>query len=259
MAVGCCGLAAIVGMAVPAAIWSVLPEGMRWAWADSDEDVLMTERMEETFEVGSAPELEVNQLAGSVVIRAGEEGTIRVVATKQARGREALDAITIRWIGQDSRVEVRTSFPALGNSTDTWVPLEITVPRDTKIDVSVGAGGVHVIGVQGALRIEEGAGGIQVSGASGPVRLSAGSGGIRYEGRPEGECRFLSAAGGIGLLIQRDADVTVDLGATLGDVQSKFPVRGTVQRRVVRGTVGSGGPARITARAGIGGVDLLRQ
>jgi hypothetical protein len=223
----------------------------------SDEQ--MTERMEETFPVGSAPELEVSQFAGAVIVRAGADGTIRVVATKQARGQDALDAISVRMSGEGSRVEIRTSFPAFRASRDATVRLEITVPADASVSVTSGAGSVEVSGVQGAIEIEEGAGGIDVRGAAGPVRLSAGAGGINYEGRPEGTCRFQASVGGITLRIPADADVTVELTAGLGGVHSAIPVKGTVTRRSVVGTIGTGGDARITADARIGGIDLLWQ
>jgi len=61
------------------------------------------------------------------------------------------------------------------------------------------------------------------------------------------------------LRLPADANVTVDLSAGLGGVNSALPVDGTVTRRSVRGTIGTGDEASLTATAGIGGVDLVRQ
>ena len=257
--IGCCALAAVGAITVPAIARGVRSDGLSWWFEVESPGQEMTERVEQTFEVGSAPKLEINSFAGATTIRAGDDDTIRVVATKHAKGSRNLDAIVVEMTEEGDRVVVRTSHPLLNNASNLRVDLEITVPADTDLDVKLGAGSVQVRDVLGAQQIEAGAGGIEIRGAAGPVSTKAGAGGIDYAGRPAGVCSFQAGAGGIVLRLPADANVTVDLSAGLGGVNSALPVDGTVTRRSVRGTIGTGDEASLTATAGIGGVDLVRQ
>jgi hypothetical protein len=219
----------------------------------------VTERIEQTFEVGSAPTLEIDSIAGATIIRPGSDGTIQVRATKRATGQRNLDAIVVELTQEGDRVQIRTRHPVPQSSGNQRVDLEITVPASTDLDLKLGAGSVEVRDLLGAQHIEAGAGGITIRGAAGPVSATAVAGGIDYEGRPAGTCRFEAGVGGIVLRLPADANVTVDLSAGLGGVMTALPVRGTVTRRSVRGTIGTGDQASLTATAGFGGVDLLRK
>jgi len=215
------------------------------------------EQVEQTFEVGSAATLEIDSFAGATIIRAGSDGTIHVRATKRARGQANLDAIVVELTQEGDRVQIQTRHPVPQSSGNQRVDLEITVPANTDLDLKLGAGGVDVRDLLGAQHIEAGAGGITIRGAAGPVSATAGAGGIDYEGRPAGTCRFGAGVGGIVLRLPADANVTVHLSAGLGGVKTTLPVRGTVTRRSVHGTIGTGEQASLTATAGLGTVDLL--
>lgn len=258
--VSCCALAAIGAVGVPAILRSAFPEGVRWPLIEVNlPEGEQTERIEKSFEVGSEPSVSIENFAGAVVIGAGEEGTIRVVATKRAEGTSNLDAIVVEMTAEGSRLEIRTSHPSVSNIHNMSVKLEITVPAGTDLTLRTGAGSVEVSGVQGSLRVEAGAGSIEIRDAAGPVSLSAGAGSIDYEGSPAGACQFHAGAGSIVLRLPADASVTVDLSAGLGGVHSELPVSGSVTKRSVRGTIGEGDQASITAGAGVGSIDLLRK
>lgn len=260
--IGCC--TAAVGAVTVRAVARGIGLGdvrLRPFWEDlPDPDVPeVSEQVEQTFEVGSAPTLDIDSFAGATIIRAGSDGTIHVRATKRARGQRKLDAIAVELTQEGDRVQIRTRHPVLQSSGNQAVDLEITVPAHTDLDLKQGAGGVEVHDLLGAQHIEAAAGGITIRGAAGPVSATAGAGGIDYEGRPAGTCRFQAGVGGIVLRLPADANVTVDLSAGLGGVRTTLPVSGTVTRRSVRGTIGTGDQASLTASAGLGSVDLLRK
>ena len=258
--VGCCALAAVAAVAVPAIARGTGLGGVRlrpfWTGLPGRE---ATERIEQTFEVGSAPRLEIDSFAGATTIRAGSDGIIHVLAIKRAGGQSNLDAIVVELAQAGDQVQIRTSHSGLHSSGNQRVDLEITVPANTDLGLRLQAGSVEVRDLLGAQHIQAMAGGITIRGAAGPVSATASVGGIDYEGRPAGTCRFEAEVGGIVLRLPADVSVTVDLSAELGGVKTTLPVDGTVTPRSVRGRIGAGGQASLTARAGIGGVELLRQ
>jgi DUF4097 and DUF4098 domain-containing protein YvlB len=258
----CCLVAAAGAIGVPVFVRSLIPESVNWSWPHEPVELPgleLSERMEESFEVGSAPSLSIDSFAGGVTIRVGDEGTVRVVATKKATSRSRLDAIEVEMSAGASEVKITTRHPSLSSVSNLSVDLEITVPADTSVDLETGAGAIDVRGVRGALNIEAGAGGVEIRDAAGPVRVAVGAGGIDYDGDPSGECTFRAGAGGITLRIPADASLEVDLSAGLGGVRSDLRVSGTVTRRSVHGTIGTGSQGSIMATAGVGGIELVRR
>jgi len=253
--VGCCALALFGAVGVPALVrW--FPENVRRMELHG-LDGEITEQMEETFEVGSSPKVVVSSFAGSVQVRAGAEGEVKVVATKYADQGGDLDDIELEMQAQGARVEI-TARPR-HTTGNRWVEFVITVPAETDLDLRTGAGAVEVRGIRGDLEADAGAGGIEIKGAEGPARLVAGAGGIDYEGRPTGQSTFRVGAGGITLRLPPDADVQVDLSAGLGGVSSQLLVTGRVTRHAIHGTIGTGEKGSVSATAGVGGIDLVRK
>jgi hypothetical protein len=215
---------------------------------------LQRERVEEIFEAGATPNLEVNNFAGAITIRASEGDTIRVVATKRASSQSRLDRITVDMQARGDGVVIRTrkNFDT-GNAS---VDLEVTVPADSQVRVDTGAGEVDVRGVTGQIEIHSGAGTVDVRDAQGPVRVGLGAGEIRYEGRPSGNCRFETGVGEIILRLPEGPDVDIDVGTGLGSVDVDFDVDGSVAPRHVNGIIGDGSQGSIFAHTGAGSVSV---
>jgi DUF4097 and DUF4098 domain-containing protein YvlB len=261
----CCCIAAI---AAAAAGWFAISPVRVGGLAGSE-----SERYEQSFDVGSAPKLTVDNFAGSVTVRAGGEGQIQVAVTKKASGRTSLDQISVEMNPQDGGLLIRTTKPNL--STNVSVQLEITAPANTQLDLHTGAGSIDAHGftsdaqvnsgagsltiqdLSGSLDAHTGAGSIDVIGATGLVRLDTGAGSISYQGTPQGDCRFESGTGSIQLTLPADLEATVDLGTGVGTVDVGFVVDGQVTKREVRGTIGRGDQARIYAHTGTGSIDVI--
>jgi len=229
-------------------------------------------RVEQTFDVGDAPSLEIDNFAGNVTVRAGESGTIRVVATKKGSGTARLEQIRVTMTERDGGVKIETRNPSsFGNAS---VQIEITAPADADVDLHTGAGSVDVRGFTGRVEADSGAGKIdirdvtgeivaksnagsmEVRGAIGPVRLDSGAGSITYQGTPQGDCRFESGAGSITLVLPAAPDVEVDLDTGMGSIDVGCDVEGRITRKEVEGVIGSGDQGKIVAVSGVGSIDL---
>ena len=214
---------------------------------------LNRERVEQTFEVGDAPTLQIDNFAGEITVGPSEDGTVRVVATKKASSQSRLDRIEVSMTEQDGRVVVKTRNPSLQNVS---VDLEIAAPVGSRVNVNTGAGTVCVRDIAGPIDIHSGAGTVDVRGAQGSARVALGAGQIVYEGAPSGDCRFDTGAGEIILRLPEDPDVRLDLSTGLGAVSVDFSVDGRVSVRSVEGTIGDGSQGMIYARTGVGGISV---
>lgn len=229
------------------------------------------DRVEQTFEVGAAPKLEIESFAGRVTVRAGEDGTVRVVATKRAAGRAHVEQIVVEMEEHDDGVTITVSKPlAVSNAS---VDLEITAPADTELDLQTGAGDVTVDGLAGAAAVDTGAGNVRidgpgrrkvhtgagnvsVQGAAAEVDLSTGAGNLDYDGSPVGMCQFETGAGNIRLKVPDGLSAEVDLTTGIGEVTTNLEVAGQVSKREVHGRVGGGAGAQIEAHTGVGNISL---
>ena len=212
------------------------------------------DQVEETFQVGESPYLEIRNFAGTIDIRPGEENVIHVVAAKGASGTSALDRISISMGEQGDRVVVRTKKSS--NLGTAHVNLEITAPPGTEVDADTGAGTIKLRDMTGTIRANSGAGTIEVRGAAGPVRLVTGAGSIQYQGTPAGNCSFLSGAGEIRLRLPASPNVRVDLNTGLGTIDVGYHVDGVTSPRDVRGVIGDGSQASIYANTGLGSISV---
>ncbi len=119
-----------------------------------------SEELQESFAVGDAPMLIVDNFAGDVVVRTGESGAMRVVAIKRAAREKDLDRIEVEMKEQDGGLEIITDPPSGWKSAS--VDLEITVPTSTHVDLHTDAGDVIVRGLEGDVRADSSAGDIDL-------------------------------------------------------------------------------------------------
>jgi hypothetical protein len=226
-----------------------------WDWDLGRE----TERIEESFDVGATPRLEIDSFAGNVTVRAGEANTIRVVATKKASNRSNLDRIEIDWHEQDDGLRIETSH-SRRTASNMSVELEITAPAGSRLELDSGAGNIQVEDIAGEMDVHTGAGNVDVQRAEGRVSLDTGAGNITYDGTPQGNCRVETGAGNITLKLPAEVDVEVELDTGIGNVDvSGFDVDGEVSRGEVDGIIGSDPQSRIEAHTGAGNIDLVRR
>jgi DUF4097 and DUF4098 domain-containing protein YvlB len=216
----------------------------------------VTERTEQTFNVGDAPTLGVETFAGNVTVRRGESGQVRIVLTKRAANSNRLEAIDIDIEERDDEVRIQASKPS-GLTSNVSVSVEMYVPADAELDLETGAGNVRVNGVDGEIAAHTGAGNVTAEGATGPVALDTGAGNVRYEGEPMDRCTFKTGTGNITLVLPGDVDAEVELDTGIGNIDlGGFNVAGDVSRTEVEGRLGTGEDATIRAETGAGNINL---
>ncbi len=212
------------------------------------------EQVEQVFEAGKDPYLDIINFAGEITIRAGEGDTIRIVATKWTSRSSLLDRIYVDMTEDRGQITVRTrKADNLGNA---HVELEIIAPPGTELSLRTGAGNIEVRGISNSIDARTGAGNIDVVGARGSVRLVTGAGEVRYEGKPVGRCSFECGAGDIRLRLPADPDVRVDLGVGMGSIDVGYYVDGSSSTRSVTGVIGDGSQATIYAHSGVGSISV---
>ena len=212
------------------------------------------EQVEESFQVGNRPYLEIRNFAGTVSVRPGTDNLIYVVASKGASSTSALGRITVSMSQEGDRVIIRTKKS--NNLGTAHVDLEITAPPGTEVDADTGAGTIKLRDMTGTIRANSGAGTIELTGAAGPVRLGTGAGSIQYQGSPVGHCSFQSGAGEIRLRLPASPDVRVNLNTGLGTIDVGYDVDGRTSPRDVQGVIGDGSQASIYANTGLGSISV---
>lgn len=233
-------------------------------------------RVERTFAVSDAPRLTVENFAGAVSVRAGESGVIRVVAIKTAPRARNLDWIEMGISESHSGLAIRPS-----KRLNTSIRLEITTPADTHAELGTLFGNVDVRGLSGKVNVGNVIGSVMIADvigeiyagsavapfidvhrATGPVHLSAGTGGLHYEGTPRGKCSFRAGSGRITLVLPADLNAEVDLKTGGGSIDAEFDVDAQIiegEVRELKGAIGSGDQAKITALLGGGDIHLVQR
>lgn len=135
-----------------------------------------TARTEQVFRAGTAPELRLDNFAGTVLVRAAEGDEIQVIATTSVARAGDLHRVEIAFDHQGSSLVIETRKPA--TLMNAYVAFEITVPPGTRAHLHTGSGGVEVEGIQGGLVVDTGSGSIDAGALRGEIDLHSGSGSI---------------------------------------------------------------------------------
>lgn len=252
IAVLCCCAAAVV-----ASVWIAVRVERGQTdieFFDFDFDPDVQAEVEQTFTVGEEPYLDLSNFAGKVSVQAGEDGVIRVVATKKALGTSSLDRISVSMREERGGVVIRTTKRS--NLNNASVDLEIVAPPGTELELNTGAGSIEIEGLTGSIDAHSGAGSITVTGARGPVRLGTGVGSVYYRGAPVGRCRLETGAGEISIRLPAEPDVRLDLNTGLGSINVGYDVVGQTSQRNVSGVIGDGSEASIYAGTGLGSISV---
>jgi hypothetical protein len=188
---------------------------------DCNSDGRVIEIVEQSFVVGDAATVTVDNFVGRVTYRPGKAGTVRVKATKRVAYQFDLERIGVEMIASESGVEVRTENP--DNLKRASVNLEITAPANAR------------------------------------PRIDNGIGDIDYRGRPRGFCRFSAGIGSVTLRLDADAAVTLELTAGVGTITLGLPVEGVLQPHRVSGWIGNGNEGSVQASTAVGSIYLVRR
>jgi DUF4097 and DUF4098 domain-containing protein YvlB len=133
-----------------------------------------------TFQIMEHARLVIDNGAGNVAIRQGEEGMVSVSATKRASG-IGIDTermqINYNQYGDTLDISSRMSWSILQFGLRT-VDFEITVPSSCDVQLKNGSGRVAVQGTSGEIRVRTGSGRVYAHDLQGLILMKTGSGRI---------------------------------------------------------------------------------
>ncbi|MGB8347214.1 MAG: DUF4097 family beta strand repeat-containing protein [Ktedonobacteraceae bacterium] len=130
------------------------------------------------FQIMEHARLVINNGAGSVSIRRGEEDTVSVAATKRASG-IGIDAerMQINYTQQGDTLDISSHMAwSLLQFGLRAVDFEITVPSNCDIQLQNGSGRVAVQETSGVIRVRTGGGGVQARDLQGQIMMKTGGG-----------------------------------------------------------------------------------
>lgn len=203
------------------------------------------ENVRQTVATNAAPNVRIENVAGSVRIEAWSKPIVDVNATKYGYDAQELRRITIAVNREDGGVSIVTSYS--GGVHSGGVRYRIYVPAAAALRVRNIAGVVDIAGVSGDVDVET---------QAGAVTVDAG----RVAGNRSIDLR--ATTGAVTLAAASDSSARVEAESTVGGFTTEFP--GVLQRRenVVgvrgEGTIGSGS-ALIRLTTTTGGIALKQR
>jgi DUF4097 and DUF4098 domain-containing protein YvlB len=239
-----------------------------------------------TLKVSAKSTLRVETNAGTITVRPGPAGSIVISGHIRARG-------GFPGMSGESKVEKIAGNPPIsqdGNNIhisgvegselrrNVFVDYDITLPEDTELTATSGAGNVRVKGmkervegttgagtisteaISGEERLRTGAGSIEVISPLGPIVAESGAGKITARGEPRGNWDLRVGAGSIKLEIPSSASFDLEAQTGFGKVKldQGFELQNSnISTSHVQGKVGKGGP-RVVANNGAGAIEISR-
>lgn len=261
--IACCCL--VVAGAAAAGWFVTWPSGWRVSTISQGKAI------DQTFEVSESPQLKIENFAGSVSVRAGRAGEIRVAAVKHASRAADVDRIKVELTEREGGLLVKTTKPA--GLTNASVELEITTAADTRLDLQTGAGSAEVSGLNGGVRVDTGAGSVVASDLSGDVEVHSGAGSVNLRNvngqlkvdtgsgqvRVEGLDGEIQAESGTGAMVVSKAAGPVRLGTGSGSIDYQGSPQGECRFETGSGSISLRLPADLNAQVdlhtGSGSID----
>ena len=121
-----------------------------------------------------------------------------------------------------------------------------------------GSGSVQIdLTGKGSVDVSSSSGSVAVAGMNGAAQVSTSSSSLEVEGRPSGPWNVRSSSGRVTLHIPSDAAFDLDAHVSSGRIETTHPitVKGTVDKRWLRGQVRGGGPL-VSVRTSSGGIRI---
>jgi hypothetical protein len=141
----------------------------------------MSETIEKTFNVSSPAHLDLSNIRGSVEIRPGEEGVIRITATKNSNTGDARRTEIELSQGADGTVKAATRFPDgvwswMFGSFPCCVDYVVQAPRKCSLKINGVSNETLSEGFEGEFSFHSVSGGMTLRSLSGPVKVNTVSG-----------------------------------------------------------------------------------
>ena len=179
-----------------------------------------------TFQVTASPQLVVKDFAGILTIHTGANSTVEVSATEHIGGSSSPDDIqyTVTQDGNTVEVDVqKTTTSSIGNLS---VDLDVTLPSQSTIQATLGAGNISIDGISGLVNVQTGSGNVDFK--NGTVQenttIQTNAGSITFLGKlaPNGNYEFKGNTGSIEITLPADSAFILDASTNVGNVSNAF-------------------------------------
>lgn len=216
-----------------------------------------------TFTVGAHPTVVLKNKAGSIKLRAGQEGQVSVTTTRRgyifSPRFDSETPISYTHESANNTVTVRTgSWRIFGKNAITF---EVTVPPTSDLQLNTSMGTISVENVSGQISLKSDAGTIDAHGVTlrGKSRIKGDLGTINFSGAldPGGNYAIETDLGTIDVRLPADASFDLSAKTDIGTVTTNFP---TVQpqRNKAYGPTGSAPQPKLKVKTDIGSITIQR-
>lgn len=216
-----------------------------------------------TFEVGTHPTIVINNKAGSIRLHAGQEGQVSITTTKRGY-------LFNQRFNSDAQVSYNqdNTINRVSARVDSWKPFgkhaigfDITVPRQSSLELTTNAGNVSVQNVDGEMKLRSDAGNVSADQVTlhGNSRLRTNLGNVSFTGSldPSGNYELSTDLGNIQATLPTDASFNLEAKTDLGSVTTNLPLT-QKQHTKASGQVGNGPYPRLRAKTDLGSVRVHR-
>ncbi len=223
--------------------------------------LLQADRVEGSFDrnlkVTGATQIDVHTGSGSITVRKGAAGEVRIHAKIVANSMFGDNTATVREIEKNPPVKQNGNSIVIGEEwRNAWnnvsISYELTTPEDTQLNARTGSGSIDVASVRGSVDSSTGSGTITTDSTGSTVKARTGSGGItiRHAGGD------VTANTGSGHVEVSDVKGSVDAHAASGGV-TVIGATGSVRAKSSSGRVRvEKAVADVEAHSASGGVEV---
>jgi hypothetical protein len=213
------------------------------------------------FDVGPLPTIAIRNKAGSIHLRAGQEGQVSITTGKRGylfSSRWDRDAQI--WFNQDrvnNTVSARVdSWKLFGKNA---VDFTLAVPPRATLELTTNAGNISVTNIDGQMKLRADAGSIRATQVtlSGQSLLKTDAGSITFAGSldPAGDYKLSTDLGNVNVTLPANASFNLEAKTDLGQVTTNLPLV-QHQRTKISGMVGSGPHPRLKVTTDLGSVQV---
>ncbi len=236
-----------------------------------------------SYPITALPDLRIETNDGGVTVHGWDQKTVEAKVT------------TVGWKIGPGEVEVHEHQSGDSINLEVKIPnrhwsvgnrslkIDVNVPREAKLVVHTGDGGVRISGVQGEVRVNTGDGGIDADSVAGTFEARTGDGHIRTSGRFDslylhtgdgsveataepgskmtGPWHVETGDGSVTLHVPKDLSADVEAKTGDGSISVDVPLTltaGKQQEHYVHGRLNGGGQP-ITVKTGDGGIRIAQR
>lgn len=224
----------------------------------------------QSFALGSAPFVKLDNVNGKILVVGDSGGAVRLTATEKIRAqsqdlaREAQREVTLQVKPTGDSLDVYVDGPFRGHhwnnpGYEVTFDLELHVPAAARVDAGSVNGRVTLQDVGGAFQAHTVNGAVEVSGAraAGSARTVNGAIHAAFSAAPAGNCSFHTVNGSIHVTLPQEVNAVLDYKTFNGAIYTDFDVASLPQtasaseqggmrvfrrNREGRGQIGHGGP-----------------